>query len=1229
MALFSERPKVPKKDTPRNAGEGGNTFPYLFVVPMTNGSYRSYVYTPERNDKGDFIPLNESTFFDSLRRNESVKYQEIAGEQEVPTALLYGIANYQAPPDDAQAKQQVQNSIKQDTQTVSTITPSGVVPPAPAVKVSTPGYTGPLMSEETNKVINRTNKVVPPSPNLFHVSEENLEEYKDAAMSSPVVVARNTTNDDYEDMDDSPVAAVATMLLAQNVRGITDADVAHITNKELEEVFESYMLKNGRTVTPEDKANFVKAVRSYKPDTRFPLSADTDVQAIRTYLQGEDVAMYNTRLTRGGAVYAGGWYENWYENRGIPHTEIELDKFSNSPELMRAVEFYQDPANHLNTMLDEKDEEKFQDWFQQEKDNGNIPEVDVGIDYDYRGYWKTYASKGRDARVNGHYPDMFKKPNHPTFSTDSIWANTEFKGFAGTWGKDGYVPAEVQYPRENQLRYLKYINDTAITVDEAAYNIGVASSKQILGVIEDNPALEQDGTVTGFASPLDIFTALMLYGKPDARAGNVIMMGSFLAAYLNNKEGGGYNATMMIPYSEYKTQLEAAIKEYGEQLAATDTYNILARKGIYGEPLDTVIPNSPENPAGESLTVGAVRNKAINAMYTSPNDIMKHMFPELAEADSNLRSEAAQVAALYPSGETGNADQFNKAKQKYEDDLKAYTFNRLLLQDTYFSGNTPLLFDQATELDYITRFNSGQANADDIARLAQQIGGNFVLANAAARQFGTEYDTRNREVLVSQMGRKSDVILDENKQVAGGYLSGAASWAAVMPAYMGTKGNTSNRYLLVANGHTADFYDKAPSKVKQDAWKIVTNELGWLNDRLYKTFGTDQAGMITLATSPLAEMFVQLGFQNDSGIFEATFVKQEMQRFKDTFMVSDRFPVLIDKDSAKIVGIETTEQMDAGLHYALSQAKAGVEAGSLVLIPGLANVDSADNIVLKNSVSSIKPMVSGNMIYFAAYGKDGNYDILLQQNDAGVRQPYYIKLSDVFASGRYASKDYANFTETTGLELPTTVYTDTLENYQAGLYPGYTERRYRGKTARFLHNVAMLYNGDRSISVTQEQMTALGNQYYSMLNGLEVMLNASPYRRAGITNEDVENYLLDKLVNSPRWQAYLRGTISVSHTPSFMDSTFVDIPIVQQAFYGTYVHFTTPTAVQQSIDASQQLAKTSVGTPLFYANAAIFELPAFIKQLKEVGNRYFPARKQDTEQIQQQQEDALRRMRGQ
>jgi hypothetical protein len=44
--------------------------------------------------------------------------------------------------------------------------------------------------------------------------------------------------------------------------------------------------------------------------------------------------------------------------------------------------------------------------------------------------------------ANGHWPDTYKKPNHPTFSVESQYATGADRAKAGHWDGDTYIPAK-------------------------------------------------------------------------------------------------------------------------------------------------------------------------------------------------------------------------------------------------------------------------------------------------------------------------------------------------------------------------------------------------------------------------------------------------------------------------------------------------------------------------------------------------------------------------------------------------------------------------------------------------------------------------------------------------------------------------------------------------------------------------------------------------------------------
>ena len=107
-------------------------------------------------------------------------------------------------------------------------------------------------------------------------------------------------------------------------------------------------------------------------------------------------------------------------------------------------------ASKNNTKLTEIEERKFQRWLKKTGREGDL------VDYDLRGAWKENAKES----AKGHLTDKFKKPNHPTFSVESIYYKKGMK--AGKWivekGKDVYIAPEGLDKSEKDFlkKYFKY-----------------------------------------------------------------------------------------------------------------------------------------------------------------------------------------------------------------------------------------------------------------------------------------------------------------------------------------------------------------------------------------------------------------------------------------------------------------------------------------------------------------------------------------------------------------------------------------------------------------------------------------------------------------------------------------------------------------------------------------------------------------------------------------------------
>lgn len=82
----------------------------------------------------------------------------------------------------------------------------------------------------------------------------------------------------------------------------------------------------------------------------------------------------------------------------------------------------EDLSDQYNTPLSPEEEQAFQSWAG--------PRVRDTYDYDLRG---AYKDSGGSPIGEGHFPDTYKKPNHPTFSNESIYHGKDGHE-GGSWG---------------------------------------------------------------------------------------------------------------------------------------------------------------------------------------------------------------------------------------------------------------------------------------------------------------------------------------------------------------------------------------------------------------------------------------------------------------------------------------------------------------------------------------------------------------------------------------------------------------------------------------------------------------------------------------------------------------------------------------------------------------------------------------------------------------------------
>jgi hypothetical protein len=104
----------------------------------------------------------------------------------------------------------------------------------------------------------------------------------------------------------------------------------------------------------------------------------------------------------------------------------------------------QDFTEHFNTPLSPEEQSEF---------NKRFSKNDL-YNYDMQGWFKA----NKDSPHEGHYPDTWKKPNHPTFSDQSMYHGNDFQG--GHWdelgeGRYGFTPG----PTNLQMHGYKNLNN--------------------------------------------------------------------------------------------------------------------------------------------------------------------------------------------------------------------------------------------------------------------------------------------------------------------------------------------------------------------------------------------------------------------------------------------------------------------------------------------------------------------------------------------------------------------------------------------------------------------------------------------------------------------------------------------------------------------------------------------------------------------------------------------------
>jgi len=115
-----------------------------------------------------------------------------------------------------------------------------------------------------------------------------------------------------------------------------------------------------------------------------------------------------------------------------------------------------DLSAHYNTPLSPADEMPYQNWIALQSAVQKRDVTQDTRDYDLRGAFKAGAAQSPD----GHLPDTFKKPNHPSFSNESQYHGADGHE-GGSWapmgaGRWGFTPGATNLQMHGPISLQQY-----------------------------------------------------------------------------------------------------------------------------------------------------------------------------------------------------------------------------------------------------------------------------------------------------------------------------------------------------------------------------------------------------------------------------------------------------------------------------------------------------------------------------------------------------------------------------------------------------------------------------------------------------------------------------------------------------------------------------------------------------------------------------------------------------
>jgi hypothetical protein len=194
------------------------------------------------------------------------------------------------------------------------------------------------------------------------------------------------------------------------------------------------------------------------------------------------------------------------QDKLAPNLQPYLHSLSN-PDPKANPAFYGPPdmTYRYNTKLSPEQEQQYQAWVKYQSTKTGRDMSNDTADYDLRGAFLNNAQQSAD----GHFPDTYKKPNHPTFSDQSMY-NGKDGYVGGTWGGQENAPTFTPGATNLQLHgkqglqdYMQRVEPNTKLVDPAQVqnvnmpNVGNPSGNKLAAFAVDNARPGQPSSIEG------------------------------------------------------------------------------------------------------------------------------------------------------------------------------------------------------------------------------------------------------------------------------------------------------------------------------------------------------------------------------------------------------------------------------------------------------------------------------------------------------------------------------------------------------------------------------------------------------------------------------------------------------------------------------------------------------------------------------------------------------------